>query len=302
MPTKRDYYEILGVDKSASGAEVKSAYKKMALKWHPDKNKSKEAEEKFKEVNEAYEILSDKEKRAAYDQFGHSAFAPGGFGAGVGPFGGASKTYKSGPFTYSYTTYGGGPGGGGAGFDFGGFSDPFEIFEQFFGGGNPFGARARRIPRYGLRLTFMEAVKGAEKTVKIDGEEKKIKIPAGVDDGSRIQFKDFYITIEVEPDKIFKRDGLDVFVEKEISYSQAALGDTIEVPTIEGDIKLKVQPGTQPGTLIRLRGKGVPSPQGYGKGDEYVRIQIEVPRGLTKKQKELLEELEGEKKKKRGWF
>jgi len=296
MPTKRDYYDILGTSKDASAAEVKSAYKKMALRWHPDKNKSKEAEEKFKEVNEAYEILADKEKRAAYDRFGHGAFDPAGFGAG--PFGGTGKTYKSGPFTYSYSTSGGGPG---AGFDFGGFSDPFEIFEQFFGGGSPF-AQVRRIPRYGLRLSFMEAAKGCEKAVKVGGREKKIKIPAGVDDGSRIQFKDFYISIEVESDKTFKRDGLDIFVEAKISFSQAALGDTIAVPTIEGDVKFKIQPGTQPGTLIRLRGKGVKSPSGFGKGDEYVRIQIEVPKGLTKRQKELLKELEGEKGKKRSWF
>lgn len=299
MAAKRDYYEVLGVDKNASEKEIKAAYKKKALKWHPDKNKSKEAEERFKEVNEAYEVLSDKEKKAAYDQFGHGAFSPGG--AGAGPFGGASKTYKSGPFTYTYTTYGGQPGEG-FGADFGGFSDPFEIFEQFFGGGVPFGGRARRIPRYGLRLSFMETVKGCEKTVKIDGKEKKIKIPAGVDDGARIKFKDFYVTIEVEPDETFKRDGLDIYVEKKISFTQAALGDTVEVETIEGPVKLKVQPGTQPGTLIRLRGKGVSSPQGFGKGDEYVRIQVEVPRKLTRKQKELLKELEGEKGKKRSWF
>jgi len=300
MATKRDYYEILGVDKSASDAEIKSAYKKMALKWHPDRNKTAEAEAKFKEVNEAYEVLKDVDKKAAYDRFGHSAFDPaGGFG-GAGPFGGA-RAQKSGPFTYSYTSYGGGDQG--TGFDFGGFSDPFEIFEQFFGGASPFGgARVRRKPRYGLTLTFMEAVKGVEKAVRIDGKEKKIKIPAGVDDGSRIQFEDFYVTIDVLVDKIFRRDGLDIFVDKNISFYQAVTGGTVEVPTVDGEVKLKIQPGTKPGMLIRLRGKGVKSPRGYGVGDEYVRVQVEVPRKVTKRQKELLKEFEEEGKKKRGWF
>ena len=168
MATNRDYYAILGIGKNTSEVEIKQAYRKQALRWHPDRNKDNvaEAEKKFKEINEAYEILSNSEKRQAYDQFGHAAFKQGGFGAGQGPVG---QTYRQGPFTYTYTT------GGPAGFDFsdfgfGGFSDPFEIFEQFFGGGSPFGARSRRQkPVYSLTIDFIEAVKGVTKKVDIDG-------------------------------------------------------------------------------------------------------------------------------------
>ena len=151
MTTKRDFYEVLGVNKTASDAEIKKAYRQQALKYHPDRNKSADATEKFKEISEAYEVLSDQKKRETYDQFGHSAFDPAqGFGAG-GPFGG-SQTYRQGPFTYTYTTSGAGPGGGFGGFDFGGFSDPFEIFESFFGGGRSPFRQARQLPRYGLRI------------------------------------------------------------------------------------------------------------------------------------------------------
>ncbi len=293
MATKRDYYEVLGVSKNATEAELKSAYRKQALQWHPDRNKAKEAEGKFKEVNEAYEVLSNKDKRAAYDQFGHSAFEPGaGFGGAQGPFGGQQQTYRQGPFQYTYTTYGGGEGPD-LGFDFGGFSDPFEIFAQFFGGGNPFGGgRTSRKPRYGISLTFMEAAKGVEKEVSIEGKRRKLKIPAGVDDGSVVNFGDFYVSVEVLPDKTFRREGLDVYSEKEISFTQAALGAIIEVPTIEGNVSLRVLPGTQPGTMIRLRGKGIKSPRGDGVGDEYLRLQVVVPTKLSRHQKEILQKLE----------
>ena len=163
MPTKRDYYEILGLHKSASQAEIKSAYRKMALKYHPDKNKAADAEEKFKEINEAYQVLSDKKKRDAYDQFGHSAFNAAG-GVGGNPFAGG---FRQGPFTYTYTSSGQNPFGN---MD---FSDPFEIFEQFFGGG--FAQTARR-PRYSLSISFMEAVKGVSKEVKIGNQEREIKV------------------------------------------------------------------------------------------------------------------------------
>lgn len=292
MASKRDYYEILGVSKTATEAELKSAYRKQALQWHPDKNKSPEAEAKFKEINEAYEVLSNKDKRAAYDQFGHAAFDPAsGFGGGYGPFGGQQQTYRQGPFSYTYTTYGGGQGPD-IGFDFGGFSDPFEIFAQFFGGGSPFGSRAQRKPRYGISLTFMEAAKGVEKEVNIDGKKRKIKIPAGVDDGNMINFDDFYLTVEVLPDKTFRREGLDVYIEKEITFSQAALGAIVSVPTIESDVSLRIRPGTQPGTLIRLQGKGIKSPRGGKTGDQYVRLKVLVPTKLSRKQRELLEQFE----------
>lgn len=299
MVTAKDYYEILGVNKSASAEELKKAYRKQALQWHPDRNKSTEAESRFKEVNEAYEVLSDKEKRAAYDQFGHAAFQPGGgFGAGAGPFGGQTRTYQQGPFNYTYTTYGGGEEEGmpeGMGFDFGGFSDPFEIFAQFFGGGSPFGGqgRSQRIPRYGISLTFMEAAKGVEKEVEIPKVgRKKIKIPAGVDDGSRIKFSDFYLTIEVKPDKTFKREGYDVYIEKEISLTQAILGAVIAIPTIEGDLNLRVRPGTQPNTMVRLRGQGISVPNSRQKGDQYVRLIVKIPDRLSRRQREILEEFE----------
>ncbi len=298
MATSKDYYEILGVNKSASVEEIKKAYRKKALEWHPDRNQSSEAEKKFKEINEAYEILADKEKRSAYDQYGHAAFQPGGFagaGPGAGPFGGQTRTYQQGPFSYTYTTYGGEGMPEGAGFDFGGFSDPFEIFEQFFGGASPFGGRAReaRIPRYGISLTFMEAAKGVEKEVQIPKiGKRKIKIPAGVDDGSHIRFSDFHLTIEVKPDPIFKRDGDDVYVEKEISLTQAILGAIVAVPTIDGDLNLRIRPGTQPNTMVRLRSQGIPVPNSRQKGDQYVRLIVKIPERLSRRQKELLEEFE----------
>lgn len=293
MTTNKDYYELLGVSKSASVEEIKKAYRKLALQWHPDKNKSSEAEKRFKEINEAYEVLSDQEKRSAYDQFGHAAFQPGGFGAGAGPFGGQTRTYQQGPFTYTYTTYGGEGIPEGFGFDFGGFSDPFEIFEQFFGGASPFRAREQRIPRYGITLTFMEAAKGCEKEVEIPKiGRRKIKIPAGVDDGSRIKFSDFYLTIEVKPNGIFRREGYDVYVEKEISLTQAALGAIISVPTINGDLNLRIRSGTQPNTMVRLRGRGIPVPNSRQRGDQYVRLKVMIPDRLSRRQRELLEEFE----------
>lgn len=299
--TNRDYYEILGVSRDATEEEIKSAYRKKALEWHPDRNKSPEATERFKEINEAYEVLSDPEKRSAYDQFGHAAFQAGG--AGWGPFGGFTKTYQQGPFTYTYTTYGSGGEGGespfeGFSFDFGGFSDPFEIFEQFFGSASPFSSRRRRIPRYGLTLSFIEAVKGCEKTIKVNGKEKTIKIPAGVDDGTKINFKDFYITINVKEDKVFKREGNDIYVDLKIPFTVAALGGVVQVPTIDGEVNLRIQPGTQNDTYVRLRGRGVPYLNSGGRGNQYIRIIVEVPTKLTNEQKELLrkfQELENKK-------
>jgi len=287
MATKRDYYDILGVSKNATAAEIKKAYRKLALEHHPDRNKSSSANEKFKEINEAYEILSDSKKKEAYDQFGHAAFDPryGGFGAG------AAGASDAGPFAggFTHTYYTSDPG---VSFDFGGFSDPFEIFAQFFGGGSPFG-RVSRMPRYGLALSFMEAAKGCEKEVVIDGRRRKIKVPAGVDDGSRIRFGNFYITIDVQPDKTFQRDGADVFINQEISLTTAILGGTIEVPTIDGEVKLKIRTGTQPGTMVRLRGRGIPRLRGFGgRGDQYVRLRIKIPQRLTRKQKELIKEFE----------
>lgn len=279
MTTKRDFYDVLGVKKDTSAAEIKKAYRQLALKYHPDRNKSKDAAEKFKEISEAYEVLSDSKKRQTYDQFGHTAFDPS---QGFGGFGGQSRTYRQGPFTYTYTTSAS-PGGG-----FGGFTDPFEIFESFFGGASPF--RTARLPRYGVSIDFMEAVKGAERTIVHQGKQYQVKIPPGADDGTRIRFNEFYVTIEVKPHDTFKRDAADIFVDHQISFTQAALGDVIKVPTIDGDLKLKVRPGTQPGTLIRLRAKGMPYLHGSGRGDQYVRLLVKVPQKLSRQQKQLLQQ------------
>lgn len=286
MATKRDYYEILGVQKSATDKEIKSAYRKMALKWHPDKNPTnkQEAETKFKEINEAYQVLSDSQKRKTYDQFGHAAFDAAS-GMGGNPFSGGFR--QGGPFTYTYTTSGGNPN---MEFDFG---DPFEIFEQFFGGGfagGGFGAAARR-PRYSLTIEFMEAVKGTTKEVTIEGKKRSIKVPAGANDGTRIRFDDFDVTINVRAHDTYRRDGYDLFVDHRVAFSLAALGGTTEVDTIESKLKLKVRPGTASHTLVRLRGEGVPYLQRAGKGDLYVRLIVQVPEKLTREQKRYLQEL-----------
>ncbi|MCL4354969.1 J domain-containing protein [Patescibacteria group bacterium] len=291
----QDFYKLLGVSKNASQDEIKKAYRKLALQYHPDRNKTKEAAIKFKEIGKAYEILSDPQKRQTYDQFGSAAFENGGprqgpFGQG-GPFG-AGGQY--GPFTYTYSTNGGD-------FDFGGFSDPFEIFRQFFGGDSPFGQQQRK-PAYSLAIDFMEAVQGTEKTVNISGKTQKIKIPAGVDDGSRIRFGEYDVILSVRPDKRFKREGFDVISDEEISFSQASLGDTIKVQTVDGEVKLKIPAGTQPGTIIRLAQKGIKHIRGSGKGNHYIRIKITVPKNLTGRQKDLLKQFEEESHKKKGWF
>lgn len=298
MADTKDYYQVLGISKSASADEIKRAYRKLALEYHPDRNKTKDASEKFKEVTKAYEILGDPQKRQTYDQFGAAAFEQGGAG---GPFGqGFGQQGQYGPFTYSYYSNGG-QGGPNADFDFGGFSDPFEIFEQFFGGASPFGSGRQRRPTYSLTIDFMDAVKGVTKEVMIGKKEQKIKIPAGVDSGSRIRFGDYDVIIEVIPHPKFQREGYDIVADQEISFAQAALGETIEVETVQGPVKLKIPSGTQPGTVIRLAQRGVPYVNSSNKGNHYVRIKVVVPKNLTSEQKKILEQLESSKGKK-GWF
>lgn len=278
MATTRDYYDILGVSKSASAADIKSAYRKSALKHHPDKNKEAGAEAKFKEINEAYEILSNTEKRAAYDSYGHAAFQQGGARSGGGnPFAGGN------PFggNYSYSTSSGG--NPFEGFDGG---DPFDIFESFFGGAR----RAPRKPMYGLEITFMDAVKGVTKTVDLNGKEKTIKIPAGADDGTRIRFSDFDISVSVRPDPRFKRQGVDIYVSVSVPFQTAILGGDIMVPTIDGDLRIKIRAGTQPGTMIRLRDQGVPHlGNERHRGDEYVEVVVKLPEKLSRDQRRALE-------------
>jgi DnaJ-class molecular chaperone len=294
MTAKSDYYDILGVTKSASADELKKAYRKQALEWHPDRHRGADkevAEKRFKEINEAYQILSDPQKKAAYDQFGHQAFEPGGgFGrtAPGGPFAGQGGQW--GPFTYTYTTSGG-DGSPFAGFD---FRDPFDIFESFFGGGSPFRQDRKQVPRYSIAIEFMEAVNGVEKEVSVNGKRRKIKIPAGVDEGQRIRFDDFILSINVKPHELYERDGSDIYVKMEIPFSMAVLGGNIDIPTIDGPVKIKVRPGTQSGTMVRLRGKGVVSVHSRNKGDEYVRILVSTPEKLTREQRELLNDLKRE--------
>lgn len=355
---KRDYYEVLGVDKSVSDDELKKAYRKAAKKYHPDLNPGdKEAEQKFKEVNEAYEVLSDKEKRARYDQFGH---------AGVDP------------------NYGAGTGGYGGGFT-GDFGDLGDIFSSFFGGGfgggrqsNPNAPRRGNDTAAAVNLSFEEAAKGCRKTVKVtkidnckecggSGAEKgstpktcpvchgtgqvsatqrnpfgvmqtqkvcdnchgrgkiidkpchtcagkgrirhtveqTVDIPAGIDDGQVINLRgggdaganggpagDLRINVNVRPHPIFERNGYDVYCEIPITFAQAALGDEIVVPTLDGKVKFTIHEGTQPGDEFKLRGKGIQRLNYAGKGDEYVKITVEVPRDLSKVQKDKLREFD----------
>lgn len=284
--TKTDYYSLLGVSKTATSDEIKKAYRKQAMEWHPDKHKDNKeaAEKKFKEINEAYQVLSDSKKRSNYDQYGHNnPFSPGG-GSGFGggnpfdgnPFGGP------GGFSYSYSANG----------QDANFADAFDIFEQFFGGSMRNSRNS--LPRYSLTIDFMEAVKGVEKTVEIEGKRKKIKIPAGVDDGTRINFEEFILSIHVSPDKIFERDGSDVYVTISLPYSLAALGGNLPVPTVDGMVTIKIKAGTTPGTVMRLKAQGIKQLRGSGRGDEYVRLTIEVPSKLSRNQKSLIEEMKEE--------
>ena len=290
MATKSDYYDILGVSKGASADEIKKAYRKQALEWHPDRHKDDKetAEKKFKEINEAYQVLSDSQKKAAYDQYGHAAFTPGGGAPGGNPFAGGFGG-QNGPFTYTYTSSGGqNP------FGQGGFGDPFDIFEAFFGGGSPFGARQRQKPRYSLAIDFMDAIKGVSKEVNVGGKKRKIKIPAGIYEGATIDFGDFRLSVSIKPDKVFERQDDDIYVSVGIPFSLATLGGEIDIPTIDGDLKLRVRPGTQSGTMMRLRERGVAHLHGRGKGDEYVRINVVIPEKLSRGQRRILEEMQGE--------
>lgn len=283
------YYDVLGVPKNATTAQIKSAYRKLALKWHPDRNKDTGAEDKFKEINQAYEVLSDSQKKQMYDQVGHDNFTSrGASGQQQGnPFSGGGQ---GGPFSYTYTTSGGNPFEGFSGFE---GSDPFDIFEQFFGFGNQGGQRRRAHPIYQVAITFEEAVTGVEKTFDIEGSRKSIKIPAGVDSGNRIRFTDFDIQVQVGSSKDFKREGQDVYVEYPLSLKIAILGGEVTVPSLDKKgITIKVRPGTQANSAVRLAGKGLVHPNSTRHGDEYVVFKIKIPERLTPRQKELIDEFD----------
>ena len=355
MADKRDFYEVLGVSKGASDDEIKRAYKKQARKYHPDLNPdNKEAEEKFKEVNEAYEVLSDSTKKARYDQYGHAGVDPN-FGAGG---------------------FGGGFDGN---FDFGDLGD---IFGSFFGGGfggggrrsNPNAPQRGESIRLSLAITFEEAAFGCEKDVTVERMEQcgtchgngcapgttpevcpdchgsgqvqvrrqtpmgvfattspcgrcggkgkiihqpctdckgsgsvrkrktiKASIPAGIDNGQTISIRgqghagknggpagDLLITITVKPHELFRREGTSILCDAPITFAQAVLGAELEIPTIDGKVKYDLPEGTQTGTTFRLKGKGIPSINGRGRGDQYVTVYIETPKNLNKEQKEAL--------------
>ncbi|MDO4508059.1 MAG: DnaJ C-terminal domain-containing protein [Candidatus Saccharibacteria bacterium] len=297
MAGKRDYYEVLGVSKTASDDEIKKAYRKLAVKYHPDKNPgNKEAEAKFKEVSEAHEVLSDKQKRARYDQFGHAGVGgAGGFGGGASgnPFGGG--------FNYNGQSFN---------FDFGGGG----MFDDILG--NLFGFGGARRPRKGadyqtqVTVSFEDAIFGTTKVVETNDGELKIKIPAGIDDGMSIRLRgkggpapeggseagDLYVRVRVKPHKNLTREGAIILSEHKIDMVDAALGTEIEVETVDGKIIMKVPAGTQSGTPFKLSGHGVPFRADGDRGPHIVTVLVETPKNLSKKQKELLEEFKKAKK------
>ena len=291
---KVDYYQVLGLKKGASAEELKKAYRKLAVKYHPDKNPgNKEAEEKFKEINEAYAVLSDPQKKAQYDQFGDSGFHQRFSQEDIFRGFNVDDLFKD------------------AGFG----TD--DIFSRIFGGGGfqqrgraGFGGRAHKGEDFSMELTisFREAFTGGEKRVAFmrDGqrEELAVKIPAGIESGAKLRLQgkggsgsgggpsgDLYLTVKVGDDPLYNREGDDIVVAQEVRFTEAALGASLDVQTMDGVKRIKIPAGIQPGTKIRLKGLGFPHMGRAGRGDLYVRIGVKVPEQLTGPQREFLEEL-----------
>lgn len=298
----KDYYDILGVAKDASAKDIKRAYRKLAAKYHPDKNPdNKEAEEKFKEINEAHEVLSDPEKRKKYDTLGANweAYEQGGFD--WSQFGGAPGGSRG--RTYTFT-----------GDDASGFSDFFRMF--FEGGGDPFeafgggGQRQRRAfkgrdLRAEMEITLHEAYEGSQRTFELHGEKLRIRIKPGAYDGQQLRLAgkgepgvnggpagDLYLELRVLPDPRFERDGDNLIYQVETDLYTAVLGGKIRVPTMSGSVKVTIPKGTSSGKTLRLRGKGMPV---YGKTDQYgdllVNVNVIMPKNLTAEEERLFEEL-----------
>ena len=284
---EKDYYDILGVKKSAAADDIKKAYRGLAKKFHPDKNKgNKDAESKFKEISEAYAVLSDTEKREQYDRLGREAFRSGG-GGGGNPFAGGANPF--GGFDFSQFTGGGRARGGRRSTGGGGFTD---VFSDLFGGGARFEQESERGADLEAELTidFRDAILGTTMDLVINGKGVKVKIPEGVMDGQKIRLRgkgapgqsggspgDLNVLIHVRPHSLFERRGDDIYIDLPIKVGEAIRGGEVEVPTIHGPVRARIPAGTQGGQTFRLRGKGVKKKAGVF-GDHYYRLQIAVPK------------------------